>query len=325
MSQHGVDFPSLDPSGTDLLDTYLDDFQEDVLTNHSGTSRPSYVRAGMTWLDITTNPWLLKIFNGTDDIVLGSANTATLVFTQSGPTLVSSDTAPQLGGDLDVNGKKITSVSNGNIILQPNGTGAVVVGGGATQPCELRFPEDSDNGVNYVGLKAPATLSGNKVWQLPANDGSAGQYLKTDGSAVLDWATLVTPGASTSILKGNGSGGFSNAAAGTDYLAPGGDGSALTGLTASQVSGILGVSQTWQNVASSRAINTSYQNSTGRPIQLAIISSSGASVQASSNNSTWITVGGGGSDRNTDCNAIIPDSYYYRVSGGGFANWAELR
>lgn len=38
------------------------------------------------------------------------------------------DTTPQLGGDLDVNGNEIVSTSNGNIELNPNGTGDVVLG-----------------------------------------------------------------------------------------------------------------------------------------------------------------------------------------------------
>lgn len=33
------------------------------------------------------------------------------------------DTTPQLGGNLDVNGNSIVTVSNGNIVLAPNGTG----------------------------------------------------------------------------------------------------------------------------------------------------------------------------------------------------------
>ncbi|RLS54289.1 MAG: hypothetical protein DWH91_12115 [Planctomycetota bacterium] len=38
------------------------------------------------------------------------------------------DAAPQLGGNLDVNGKQIVSVSNGNIPIMPQGTGKVGVG-----------------------------------------------------------------------------------------------------------------------------------------------------------------------------------------------------
>ena len=39
------------------------------------------------------------------------------------------DTTPQLGGDLDVNGHSIVSVSDGDITLAPNGTGKVIISG----------------------------------------------------------------------------------------------------------------------------------------------------------------------------------------------------
>jgi len=42
---------------------------------------------------------------------------------------VSEDSTPQLGGDLDVNGNDIVSVSNGNINLLPNGSGKVIMDG----------------------------------------------------------------------------------------------------------------------------------------------------------------------------------------------------
>jgi hypothetical protein len=35
------------------------------------------------------------------------------------------DLTPQLGGDLDVNGQEIVSASNGNVVLNPNGTGEI--------------------------------------------------------------------------------------------------------------------------------------------------------------------------------------------------------
>ena len=38
------------------------------------------------------------------------------------------DLTPQLGGDLDVNGQTITSASNGNIVIDPNGTGIISLG-----------------------------------------------------------------------------------------------------------------------------------------------------------------------------------------------------
>ena len=45
---------------------------------------------------------------------------------------VVSDTTPQLGGDLDINGYKIVSSSNGNIELDPNGTGDIILHGNLT-------------------------------------------------------------------------------------------------------------------------------------------------------------------------------------------------
>jgi hypothetical protein len=39
-----------------------------------------------------------------------------------------SDTTPQLGGNLDVNGNKIVSTSDGDIDIEPNGTGNVLLG-----------------------------------------------------------------------------------------------------------------------------------------------------------------------------------------------------
>ena len=46
-----------------------------------------------------------------------------------GITDVVADTTPQLGGDLDVNGNDIVSVSNGNINILPNGSGKVNIDG----------------------------------------------------------------------------------------------------------------------------------------------------------------------------------------------------
>lgn len=55
---------------------------------------------------------------------------------------------------------------------------------------ELRFA-DSDSS-NYVGFKSPATVAANKIWTLPDTDGTVGQYLKTDGSLVLGWASALS-------------------------------------------------------------------------------------------------------------------------------------
>lgn len=47
----------------------------------------------------------------------------------SGLNNVVEDLTPQLGGDLDVNGNSIVSVSNGDIVFTPNGTGKINLDG----------------------------------------------------------------------------------------------------------------------------------------------------------------------------------------------------
>ena len=44
-------------------------------------------------------------------------------------------------------------------------------------------------------MQVPSTVSTNKVWTLPAADGSASQYLQTNGSGVLTWASVTIGGA----------------------------------------------------------------------------------------------------------------------------------
>ena len=73
------------------------------------------------------------------------------------------DTTPVLGGSLDVGTNSIVSVSNRDINITPNGSGNVVL-----------------DGLNY-----------------PQADGSAGQFLKTDGSGQLSFGTVSTPSLSS--------------------------------------------------------------------------------------------------------------------------------
>ena len=97
------------------------------------------------------------------------------------------DPTPQLGGDLDVNANEIVSASNNNVVIRPNGTGHVFLGGN-TNPAEVRlYCESSD--AHYVGFKsaAHADYGTSVVWELPAGDGSPNQILETDGSGVLSW------------------------------------------------------------------------------------------------------------------------------------------
>ena len=50
---------------------------------------------------------------------------STLVANSLGTLNIVDDTTPQLGGSLDVNGNEITSASDGNVVVNPNGTGTI--------------------------------------------------------------------------------------------------------------------------------------------------------------------------------------------------------
>ena len=56
-----------------------------------------------------------------------------------------------------------------------------------TNALPIRF-QDSD-GAPFVGLKAPNSVSSNITFTLPATDGNTGEFLKTDGSGTLSFAT----------------------------------------------------------------------------------------------------------------------------------------
>jgi len=93
----------------------------------------------------------------------------------------------------------ITDGANGDITLAPNGTGVVQVSGNSTQAGTIKLTEDTDDGTNFIALKAP-TLASDVTLTLPATDGNADEFLKTDGSGVLSFGA-VSGGTSWQAVK----------------------------------------------------------------------------------------------------------------------------
>jgi hypothetical protein len=81
----------------------------------------------------------------------------------------------------------------------------------------------------------------------------------------------------------------------------------------------IGADQTWKSV--SRSLDTSYQNTTGKPIKVAAYQNSGAStttlrLEVSTDNSTWLVISlyrSGFSTTNT-VSEIIPNNHYYKYT-----------
>lgn len=95
MSQYNFGNLESPLAGTVFFNTHLEPWRDALHSQHSGTSRPSYAISGMLWLNTTTNPWVLNMFDGTDDIALGTFNTSTNIFT---PSNVQTDWCGSAGG-----------------------------------------------------------------------------------------------------------------------------------------------------------------------------------------------------------------------------------
>ena len=91
--------------------------------------------------------------------------------------LSSGDLTIDVAGDVEVN-------ADGGQIIFKDGSAAIAELSNESGNGELRIYE----GANYLGFKTPA-LSANQVWVLPDDDGSANQYMKTDGSGNLSWVS----------------------------------------------------------------------------------------------------------------------------------------
>ena len=90
----------------------------------------------------------------------------------------------------------------------------------------------------------------------------------------------------------------------------------------------VGVGQTWQDVKASRSTDTSYQNTTGLPITVAvqIKSENGGYLEVSADDLSWVTVMRSSSASFTEGVVLVPPGHYYRVRGSvSFNYWSELR
>lgn len=122
-----------------------------------------------------------------------------------------------------IGGKYYTDILAGSTATPAN----FKVGNGATAGASLSLMEDSDNGSNFVALKAPDSVGSNLTLTLPSADGSNGQVLGTNGSGALSFVsttssiagasdTDISSASSGHILVHDGSNSFDNVAVSGD-------------------------------------------------------------------------------------------------------------
>ena len=90
----------------------------------------------------------------------------------------------------------------------------VGLGNAATGPGEIRFYEDTDDGVHYAALKTGA-LGGSYTLTLPTDDGDSGEVLSTDGNGVLSW---IAAGGGSSYWTANTVNGITNSGESTSNV-----------------------------------------------------------------------------------------------------------
>ncbi len=108
---------------------------------------------------------------------------------------------PKLRDHLDVNGKNITSSSNGDVTLDPDGTGSIILksddiqfqaAAAAFTSGTIRLYESSIlTPQHYIAIASPASVTADTTLTLPDGAGSNGQALKTDGSGTLSWGNVL--------------------------------------------------------------------------------------------------------------------------------------
>ena len=115
-----------------------------------------------------------------------------LTAASSGDIDITLDTAPVLGGNLDVSTYDIISENgtNRDIEIAADGTGSVIIKGNDTSGKLILNCENNSHGVTIKG--PPHSAGATYTLTLPNDDGNANGLLRTDGSGVLSFVNSAT-------------------------------------------------------------------------------------------------------------------------------------
>ncbi len=297
----------------------------------SGTLAIAYGGTGSsstTYCNLASNVTgvLAAVNGGTGLASLGGANT--LIYTTTANSYAA-----------------LTTANTG--VLTTDATGGLIY---ATGPTPARLLRTDGTTISF----AQAVLTTDVTGVLPVANGGTGVNNETDFRTNFDvpqnngtgatgtWNISISGNAATATAASTYAGAVNVGTQSTGVLniANGGTGQSTAAAAANAI-GVPGAGQNWASFSASRAINTDYQNTTGRPISVSVTLST---VTAGANNPRfWVSTStpatGGvtvayfsnGTTGNIDACVgpiIIPNNAYYRVqdaAGTSIVFWAELR
>ena len=170
-----------------LTDTNATQTARNLRLNLTGTS------GGAQNLIVPAIEKLYLVNNGCADAITVKNSTGTGIAVPAGKTMFVFNTGSNVVDavtyltSLATPSATITSatISGGTIA----GITQLDVAGTSAAGANLKLYEDTDNGTNYVSLKAANTIASNVTFTLPAADGSNGQAIVTDGSGTLSFGS----------------------------------------------------------------------------------------------------------------------------------------
>ncbi len=297
----------------------------------SGTLATTYGGTGvstLTYCNLTTNVnGILPVANGGTGVSTIGGNNQ-LIYTSAVNTLTGLSTTNTASLTTNSSGAiSWVSGSTANRVLRTDGTtigfAQVALGTDVTGTLAIALGGTGATDISAARINL----------DVPANDGTG---------AFGTWPINVSGNSATasSAAALSGSINVGTQATGVLNITNGGTG-ASTAANAANALGVPGAGQTWASFVASRAINTDYQNTTGRPIMVSVTLTT---VAAGANNprfwvSTTTPATGGvtvayfsnGTTGSIDACVgpiMIPNNSYYRVQaaiGTSVVFWAELR
>ena len=165
-----------------LTDTNATQTARNLRLNLTGTS------GGAQNLIVPAIEKLYLVNNGCADTITIKNSTGTGVAVPAGKTLFVFNTGTNVVEAISYISSlavATATITGGTI----SGITQLDVAGTSAAGANLKLYEDTDNGTNYVSLKAADSIASNLTFTLPSTDGTSGQAVITDGSGNLSFGS----------------------------------------------------------------------------------------------------------------------------------------